>query len=113
MVPFGLRGEHLGGARRTSEGHRQALLPGLGVPWAGPACGNTLSYKALLMCPLLCVDHQSIKQKERREGGRREERKGGKKGGRKGEQFKPSGCFDLVSRQPWGCQQLCWDRTGQ
>lgn len=86
--PLGCMGGIWEGARRTSGGHRQALLPGLGVTWPCPVCGNTLSCKPLLMHPLLCVHCQSIKQKERREGGRREGRE-------KGEQFKPSGCFDL------------------
>ena len=76
------------GGRRTSGGHRQALLPGLGVTWACPVCGNTLGCKTLLMRPLLGVDRQSIKQKERREEGRKEARE-------KGEQFKSSRRFDL------------------
>ena len=78
MVPFGLRGEHLAGARRTSEGQRQALLPGLGVSWAGPACGSPLSYKTLLMCPLVyrsSVNKAEGKKSKREE--RREERRGG------------------------------------
>ena len=86
--PLGCVGGTWEGVRRTSGGHTQALLPGLGVTWACLVCGNTLSCTTLLMCPLLCIDHQSIKQKERREEGRKEGRE-------KGEQFKPSRCFDL------------------
>ena len=86
--PLGCVGGTWGGCRRTSGGHRQALLPGLGVTWACPVFGNTLSCITLLMRPLLGVDRQSIKQKERREEGRKEARE-------KGEQFKLSRRFDL------------------